>query len=142
MQTTILLTFVCVPCSTEIDPNGTAQLMNLETTMSEELIRSYFNDSPGPSRFAIAGRPARTGMIRRYYLTRSHYVPVLPRLKPVNSPTESRSSPDWLRAPVVAGYAPVEPRLKPATVTAELRRATATPRLTPIVADNALVEPR
>ncbi|KAH3799080.1 hypothetical protein DPMN_152683 [Dreissena polymorpha] len=79
MQTTILLTL--------IDLNGTAQLMNLETT------------SPGPSRFAIAGRPARTGMIRRYYLTRSHYVPVLPRLKPVNSPTESR-------ALVVAGYAP------------------------------------
>ncbi|KAH3814516.1 hypothetical protein DPMN_143018 [Dreissena polymorpha] len=62
--------------------------------------------SPGQSRFAIAGRPARTGMIHRNYLTRSHYFPVPPRLKPVNSPAESRSIPEWLRAPVVAGYAP------------------------------------
>ncbi|KAH3812628.1 hypothetical protein DPMN_141064 [Dreissena polymorpha] len=62
--------------------------------------------SPGPFRFTIAVRPARTGIIHRTYLTRSHYFPVPPRLKPVNSPAESRSTPDWLRAPDVAGYAP------------------------------------
>ncbi|KAH3786519.1 hypothetical protein DPMN_164626 [Dreissena polymorpha] len=45
--------------------------------------------SPGPSRFANAGRPARTGMIRRIFLTQSHYFPVPPRLKPVNSPAEA-----------------------------------------------------
>ncbi|KAH3884237.1 hypothetical protein DPMN_008213 [Dreissena polymorpha] len=73
-------------------------------------------ESPGPSRFANAGRPARTAVIRRHFLTQSPYFPVPPRLKPVNSPAESRvdrtgyclsrSSPG--RAPVVAGSAPVK----------------------------------
>ncbi|KAH3858575.1 hypothetical protein DPMN_101203 [Dreissena polymorpha] len=49
-------------------------------------------ESPGPSRFANAGRPARTRMIRRNLLTQSHYFPVQPRLKPVNSSAESRST--------------------------------------------------
>ncbi|KAH3890162.1 hypothetical protein DPMN_014234 [Dreissena polymorpha] len=66
--------------------------------------------SPGPSRLTNAGRPAKTGMIRRIFLTQSHYFLVPPRLKPVNRPAESR-------APVVAGMkaeaAPVEPRRKP-----------------------------
>ncbi|KAH3708490.1 hypothetical protein DPMN_067942 [Dreissena polymorpha] len=53
-------------------------------------------------------------MIRRHLLTKSHYFPVPPRLKPVNSPAESgvdrtgyglsRSSPG--RAPVKAGSVP------------------------------------
>ncbi|KAH3812881.1 hypothetical protein DPMN_141324 [Dreissena polymorpha] len=63
--------------------------------------------SPGPSRFAIAGRPTRTGMSHINYLTRSHYFPVPPRLKPVNSPAEFRSTPDWLR------FIPVKPRQSP-----------------------------
>ncbi|KAH3890158.1 hypothetical protein DPMN_014230 [Dreissena polymorpha] len=68
--------------------------------------------SHGPSRFANAGRPAKTGMIRRFFLT----------LKPVNSPEESR-------APVVAGCAPVEPRMSPG----EIRSVPAYSRLSPVV---------
>ncbi|KAH3860928.1 hypothetical protein DPMN_023852 [Dreissena polymorpha] len=86
---------------------------------------------------------------------RSHYFPVPPRLKPVNSPAESRSTPDWLRctpvksqqspgcrrycpgrAPVKAGSVPAEPRYTvtpPALIGAipasDPGRATATPRL-------------
>ncbi|KAH3804694.1 hypothetical protein DPMN_132982 [Dreissena polymorpha] len=30
----------------------------------------------------------------QYFLTQSYYVPVPPRLKPVNNPAESRSTPD------------------------------------------------
>ncbi|KAH3818744.1 hypothetical protein DPMN_120469 [Dreissena polymorpha] len=53
-------------------------------------------------------------MIRRNFLTRSHYFPVPPRLKPVNSPAESRSTPDWLRfIPVKLRFSPVMPRLSP-----------------------------
>ncbi|KAH3692271.1 hypothetical protein DPMN_191627 [Dreissena polymorpha] len=54
---------------------------------------------PGPYRLGNAGRQARTRMILRIILTRSYYFPVPPRLKPVNSPAESR-------ALVVAGNAP------------------------------------
>ncbi|KAH3811885.1 hypothetical protein DPMN_140302 [Dreissena polymorpha] len=46
-------------------------------------------------------------MIHINYLTRSQYFPVPPRLKPVNSPAQSRSIPDWLR------FIPVKPRLSP-----------------------------
>ncbi|KAH3809444.1 hypothetical protein DPMN_137813 [Dreissena polymorpha] len=74
--------------------------------------------SPGPSRFANAGRPARTGMIRRHFLTQSHYFPVPPRLKPVNSPAESRSIRTGYglsRAPVKAGSCLGESRQRPGT---------------------------
>ncbi|KAH3801383.1 hypothetical protein DPMN_155032 [Dreissena polymorpha] len=46
-------------------------------------------------------------MIRRNFLTRSHYFKVPPQLKPVNSPAESRSTPDWLR------FIPVKHRKSP-----------------------------
>ncbi|KAH3692323.1 hypothetical protein DPMN_194773 [Dreissena polymorpha] len=46
-------------------------------------------------------------MIRRNILTRSHYFPVPPRLKPVNSPAEYRSTTDWLR------FIPAKPRQSP-----------------------------
>ncbi|KAH3895380.1 hypothetical protein DPMN_019544, partial [Dreissena polymorpha] len=46
--------------------------------------------SPGPFRFANAGRPARTGMMRRNLFMWSHYFPTLPWLKPVNNTAESR----------------------------------------------------
>ncbi|KAH3860731.1 hypothetical protein DPMN_023650 [Dreissena polymorpha] len=67
-------------------------------------------------------------MIRRFFLTQSHYFPVPPRLKPVKRPTESRSTRTgygltrWSpgRVTVVAGSAPVKavnvpawPRLSP-----------------------------
>ncbi|KAH3805982.1 hypothetical protein DPMN_134292 [Dreissena polymorpha] len=54
-------------------------------------------------------------MIRKIVLTQSHYFPVPPRLKPVNSPAESRSI--WTGyglAPVVAGSAPVKAGSVPA----------------------------
>ncbi|KAH3695137.1 hypothetical protein DPMN_082593 [Dreissena polymorpha] len=105
-------------------------------------------------------------MIRRHFLKQSHYFPVPPRLKPVNSPTESqstltgyslsRSSPG--RAPVVAGSAPVkagsvpaEPRytVTPPALTVSIPasdpgRATLRQRpcFTPVVAGNAQAGPR
>ncbi|KAH3727222.1 hypothetical protein DPMN_053151 [Dreissena polymorpha] len=61
-------------------------------------------------------------MIRRIFLTQSHYFPVPSRLNPVNSPAESRST--WTayglsrwspgRAPVIAGSAPVKAGSVPA----------------------------
>ncbi|KAH3883038.1 hypothetical protein DPMN_006986 [Dreissena polymorpha] len=92
-------------------------------------------------------------MIRRHFITQSHFFTVPPRLKPVNSPAESRSTrtgyglsrsiPD--RVPVVAGSAPVkagsvpaEPRytVTPPALTVSIPasdpgRATATPRFHP-----------
>ncbi|KAH3755616.1 hypothetical protein DPMN_190314 [Dreissena polymorpha] len=61
-------------------------------------------------------------MIGRHFLTQSHYFPVQPRLKPVNSPAESRSTRTGYglsrsspgRAPVVAGSAPVKEGSVPA----------------------------
>ncbi|KAH3847022.1 hypothetical protein DPMN_089334 [Dreissena polymorpha] len=49
-------------------------------------------------------------MIRRNFLTQSHYFQVPSRLKPVNSPAESRSPG---LATVYPGEAPEEPRLSP-----------------------------
>ncbi|KAH3710458.1 hypothetical protein DPMN_069940 [Dreissena polymorpha] len=73
-------------------------------------------------------------MILRFFLSRSHYFPVPPRLKPVNSPAESRSTPDWF-IPVKAGSVPAEPRytvttpaLNGAIPASDTGRASATPR--------------
>ncbi|KAH3859331.1 hypothetical protein DPMN_102050 [Dreissena polymorpha] len=97
--------------------------------------------SPDPSRFANAGRPARTGMMRRNFLTRSHYFTVPPRLKPVNNPAVSRSTADILRfipvkprqshvgATVKAGSVPAEPVYTGAIPASDPGRATATPLL-------------
>ncbi|KAH3796266.1 hypothetical protein DPMN_149834 [Dreissena polymorpha] len=75
--------------------------------------------SSGSSRFANAGRPTRTGIIRGIFLTRAHYFPVPPRLKPVNNPAESRSTPDKLR------FIPVKPLQRPGC-----RRVPAEPQYT------------
>ncbi|KAH3881554.1 hypothetical protein DPMN_005480 [Dreissena polymorpha] len=56
-------------------------------------------------------------MIRRNCLTWSHYFPVPPRLKPVNSPAESGSTPDWLL------LIPVKPRQSPGESRQRLSRA-------------------
>ncbi|KAH3780405.1 hypothetical protein DPMN_158219 [Dreissena polymorpha] len=99
------------------------------------VLQESLRTSHGPSWFANAGRPARTGMIRRILLTKSQYFPVPPRLKPVNSPAESR-------APVVAGIvarSTQRPGRAPHQTEAELRQR---PGLTPVVAGNAPAEPR
>ncbi|KAH3827056.1 hypothetical protein DPMN_128985 [Dreissena polymorpha] len=75
-----------------------------------------FAGCPGPYQFANPGRPAKTGIIRRFFLTQSHFFTVPPRLKPVNSPAESQSTRTGNglsrrsagRAPVVVGSAPVK----------------------------------
>ncbi|KAH3863621.1 hypothetical protein DPMN_026609 [Dreissena polymorpha] len=64
--------------------------------------------SPGPFRFANAGRPARTGIIRRIFLTQSHYFPSpgqpgLATVYPDEAPAEPRLSPRPGIALVVAG---------------------------------------
>ncbi|KAH3779810.1 hypothetical protein DPMN_157616 [Dreissena polymorpha] len=84
--------------------------------------------SPGPSRFANAGRPARSGMICRFFLTRSHYFPQPGRV-PVNPGLAT------VYPVVVAGSVHAEPRytVTPPTLTGAIPasypgRATATPR--------------
>ncbi|KAH3698028.1 hypothetical protein DPMN_085543 [Dreissena polymorpha] len=62
--------------------------------------RDLGNGSSGPSRFANAGRPARSGIICRFFLTRSHYFPQPGRV-PVNPGL----------ATVYPGEAPAEPQL-------------------------------
>ncbi|KAH3844145.1 hypothetical protein DPMN_086398 [Dreissena polymorpha] len=68
-------------------------------------------------------------MIHINYLTRSQYFPVPPRLNPVNSPAQSRSTPDWLR------FIQVKPRQSPGC-----RRVC--PGRAPVKAGSVLVEPR
>ncbi|KAH3811777.1 hypothetical protein DPMN_140193 [Dreissena polymorpha] len=52
-------------------------------------------NSPGPSRFANAGRPARTGMIRiKKSINAVILFPGASRLKPVNKPAEFQSTLD------------------------------------------------
>ncbi|KAH3813474.1 hypothetical protein DPMN_141934 [Dreissena polymorpha] len=122
------------------------------------VLKESLRTSPGPSRCANAGRPARTGIIRRYFSTKFHYFPVPPRLVPVNPdwlrfiPVKPRQSPGCRRlcpvesrqrpgiAPVVAGTGrtPAEPRYTHQTK-AELRQR---PGFTPVVADNAPAETR
>ncbi|KAH3698091.1 hypothetical protein DPMN_085608 [Dreissena polymorpha] len=62
--------------------------------------------SPGPSRFANAGRPARTGMIRIFF----NAVTLFPGAAPVEAgqqPGRVPVNPDWLR------FIPVKPRQSP-----------------------------
>ncbi|KAH3720612.1 hypothetical protein DPMN_063512, partial [Dreissena polymorpha] len=57
-------------------------------------VTAYGSYTTQPTQFANAGHLARSGMMCRNFLKQSHYFLVTPRLKPVNNPAESWSTPD------------------------------------------------
>ncbi|KAH3828134.1 hypothetical protein DPMN_130086 [Dreissena polymorpha] len=90
--------FIYPLCPTAKQVKGLMMMRKRKKEYSTDLAVNIYNNmasviigSPVPSRFANAGRSARTGMIRS---------------KPVNSPAESR-------APVKAGSSPVRPGRAP-----------------------------